>query len=102
MHNLYSGAPYPPGARTNVKRCESVFYVFDAVQRVSSVQLVAPMYYSTMNNVTSLYYNTIRLVLSTGNISVWAFRSPIELSAGGNRLNLVLLTGYISGGKGGR
>nr|DAV34983.1 MAG TPA: hypothetical protein [Caudoviricetes sp.] len=39
MHNLYSGAPYPPGARTNVKRCESVFYVFDAVQRVSSVQL---------------------------------------------------------------
>lgn len=44
MHNLYSGAPYPPGARTNVKRCESVFYVFDAVQRVSSVQLVAPTY----------------------------------------------------------
>ena len=42
MHNLYSGAPYPPGARTNVKRCESVFYVFDAVQRVSSVQLVVP------------------------------------------------------------
>ena len=57
MHNLYSGAPYPPGARTNVKRCESVFYVFDAVQRVSSVQL------ATSTKLTK-HINAIHLVLS--------------------------------------
>lgn len=64
MHNLYSGAPYPPGARTNVKRCESVFYVFDAVQRVSSVQLAT----SNLKVINSL--NDIqKLVLPIGYIN---------------------------------